>query len=242
METATPPPPTSPSDLNFADNFDAPIVEPVRLKGPDGKVEPFDALFARVDMDYLETWANNLRQKRRLENMAELNKKLGLNPLAYAQAQAKIYAIDVQIFEVMDMQFFPAGIKKILDDALMRGGMTDANQRRRVIKAIWPQRQQQLASEIMSEPKATVEQLRDSVKRLAGSLGRPAAEVANWTDAQLIEFASTYTPPQAAQGEDKKPGASDDEAADGGENVFANPTVPGVAEPGTASIGELATH
>ena len=237
---------TAPSDYGVADNFDAPVVEAVRWPNDDGTPGTRDVSFARVDMDYLAAWAGNLRTKRRNENMTELNKKLGLQPVLYAQAQAAIYRLDVQIFEVMDQQYTPDGIKKILDDALLRAGMSNAAERALVRKRIGPMRQQQLAGELMSEPRATIEQLRDSVKKLAAKLGRLPGEVMNWTDAQLIEFASQYTPPPPPTS--TLPGgaagdggvvADEAQADEGGEQLgaFANPTVPGGDKPGAASIG-----
>lgn len=230
--------PSLASDMSLADNFDAPVVEVIRYRLPDPAnpgqtiVASREVTLVRPDMDYWTTWAAALREKRRVEALAEINKQLGLNPLARAQGVAEVLKRDVQIFEVLDMQYIPAGIAKIIDDAIQRGGITDLAERKRIRAAIPPIRQQMLAGELCSEPRATVEQLRDSIKRLALTLGQLPGDVSNWDDARLIEFSARYTPPPQAA---KKPGGTfgaGDAVVDEGEDTTANPTAPGDVEPG----------
>lgn len=214
------------ADFKLADNFDAPIIEPVTLRNAEGGIERLDVSFIRADMDYWQQWAEQLAAKRRTERENKLGKQLGLDAVARARVQGEILKLDVQIFEVLDQQYYPAGIKKILDDALARGGMSDGAQRKRILKAIPPSRQQLLASEVCSEPRATVEQLREGIRQLAFKLGIGIAAVNAMNDEQLINFAGSYQPP--APPESGQPPVPGDE----GEDEQANPTVPGDAAPG----------
>lgn len=170
---------------DITQEFDGPVIEPVKGFG--------DVKFARADMDYWAAWAAALKLKRLQQLRGEIDKMMGLNPLAKAEAMARAQNANVQLFEVLDLQYTPEGIKKLLADGYQRGG-GDVAKWPDIAKRIAPSRQQAIASDICSEPKPTVDELRDSLRDLLRKAGKNAAGVEGMGDEELIRAVKEFTP------------------------------------------------
>jgi hypothetical protein len=230
--------PATASDFSFTDQFDGPVIEPVRYWKPGEKPtaerprpEPRDVHFARFDMDYWQSWALAIQTQRKAAALARLAKNPPVDATARSRAEADIDRRRVQIFEVFDEQLYPDGIKKILNDSLERAGVTDAKERDAIRRAIKPYRQQQLAAEICSEPRASIEQLREAARALALKLGKTPLEINQWGDEQLIEFMHNFAPPPP-----QAPGGDAQGEGEAGELETVNPTDGAAPEPGTAPL------
>lgn len=184
--------------MDFADAFDAPVIEPVKGIG--------DVLFSRADMEYWAQWAAALKAKRAKQHKDDLDKMPSISPLAKAQSISQLQ--DIQIFEVLNQQYTPEGIKKILNDAYLRAG-GDGEKWPQVAKRIPPMRQQQLAAEICSEPIPTTVELRESLRELLRKAKKPLLPgIESMTDEELIAAANEFQPekdnPLADTGSDNR--------------------------------------
>lgn len=179
---------------DMTQDFDGLVIEPIKGYG--------DISFKRADMAYWSGWATALKNKRLLQLKAEIEKNAaGIQPLAKAQALASAQNASVQIFELLDQQYAPDGIAKILKDAYVNAG-GDAAKWPEIVKRIGPGRQQRLASEICSEPKPTAVELRESLREMLRKANRSAQGIDKMSDEELIAAAREFQPPPDKEGSD----------------------------------------
>jgi hypothetical protein len=177
---------------DMTQDFDGPIVEAVKGVG--------DVMFARMTMADWSTWANQLKQKRIQQLQGEISKTVGLNALAKIEANARAQAVNVLLIEVLDQQYTPDGIAKILQDSYVRAG-GEAAKWPGIANRIGPQRQQQLASDICSEPKPTTVELREALREIIRKAKKQEPMGINtMSDDELIACAREFTPDVTEEG------------------------------------------
>lgn len=171
--------------------FDAPIIEPVAGLDPNDPKRMTDVRFARADMDYLTGWAARLKEKRLAEGKRIINAMPGLSVDQKITALRKLEAETVSIFTVMDLRMTGEGIRKFLDDAMVRAGQSDPNVHAKVRQRIGVGRQYAIVEELLSEPRPTIQQFRDAVRKRCMGEGMSREEVEAMPDEQLIELAAS---------------------------------------------------
>jgi hypothetical protein len=171
---------------DFTAEFDAPLTEAVKGVG--------DVLFSRATMEYWATWATTLKQKRLNEYKLELDRNGALNAAAKVELLSRAKVVPIQLFEVMDQQYTPDGIQKILLDGYTRAG-GKASDWPNIAKRIGPRRQQQLATEICSEPVPTSAELRQALRDLLRKAQKAVPPtIETMSDDDLIAAARQFQP------------------------------------------------
>jgi hypothetical protein len=170
--------------------FDAPIIEPIAGIDPADPKRMTDVRFARADMDYLTSWAAKLKEKRLTEGKKIINTMPGIGVQDRILALRKLEAESVSIFTVMDLRMTGEGIAKFLDDAMERAGHSDPALRLKVRKRIGVGRQYAIVEELLSEPRPTIQQFRDAVRKKCLAEGMAQEVIDAMADEQLIEIAA----------------------------------------------------
>lgn len=180
------------SDSDITQNFDGFVIEAIKGIG--------DVKFARADMDYWAKWAEAVKKQRVDDTLLRIN-QTALSPLQKIDAVGRAKREEVDLFAVMDLAYTPKGILRMLDEGLARAGTTDEAERKKIIGKIPPRRQAELAQEICSEPRPTVQQLRESLRAIIAKNGQ-FQNVNAMTDEEIIAAAAAYSPPKAEPVED----------------------------------------
>lgn len=177
------------SDIDTA--FDAPWIEPVPGFG--------DVKFARADCDYWAAWAEQIKKQRIAASKVKLATIPMIDPMRRADYELKIEDQKVYLGEVLDLQGTPAGLKKILIDSMVAAGIKP-DEAEKIRKRIGPGRQSQIATIICSEPVPTIEEYRESVRKLCAKRTMSADQIMRLTDADMIrilnETADSQKPPE----------------------------------------------
>lgn len=200
------------SDVDTA--FDAPWIEPVDGFG--------DVSFARADCDYWAWRAAKEKDRRKAADLAKLATlpNLMLDPLARLAHERRIDDQKVFLGEVIDDSRDTAeGLKQLLLDAIVRGGRSK-EEAERIRKRIGTGRQMQLATIICSEPRPTIEQYREAVRKACLERGMHPDAVARLTDVDLIRLAAEVSPPR----KEDAPAAGGQAGADPLDDAGSSPT------------------
>jgi hypothetical protein len=112
-----------------------------------------DIEFPRLDVDDLLRWANEVKQKRRVDEEARVRADAGLrnNPELQQKLIAAVAQRDVEFAELWQRTFTPGGARKAVIESLKKGGKTDG-QAVAIVKRIHWAKLSALAQEILSPP------------------------------------------------------------------------------------------
>jgi hypothetical protein len=213
-------------DEDLSEAFDGPIIEPVTYRDPETKLPvSSDVTFARADMDYLADWCRQIKNKREVEGTALVNTTPGLPVPERIAELRRVKAEIVTIYQVLALQNTPAGMEKIVDDSLIRGGVSDAKLRKAIWKGLGIGQTVALVENILSEPKPTILQFREAIRKRAIQNGYAPAVVNAMSDEQLIELAREKDPvKQFSDGTDAKGNDGTDPLAGSGEQSTPSST------------------